>query len=166
MKYMLAHFGNSRLVLIAASLLLWLSVSASASAQSDDPLGKPGVWEKLTKNPKSNQLWSEYFGKDLFELSKEEGLKFRTWRSELITEWRKKGEVTTKVKIDGEATLNRLTNNIAKNFVLIEDYFGSEFKKMGAEYTTYTSKYPEGSYDKILWVEEHEKKLRELWHAP
>lgn len=125
-----------------------------------DPLGKPDVWKQLLEHPKNNGLWTAYFGKDLFDLTKEEGVQFRTWRSQLIAAL--DAPVVRAEAVEDDPTLNQLTNNISKNFLLIEDYFGSEFKRLGGVYTSFADKYPDGNYNKIVWVEEHEQKLKEL----
>ena len=160
-----SYLSRKLLPAFLVGLFLCLSIGTQVShAQADDPLNKPSIWAALVDNPQNNGLWSKYFGKDLFDLTKEEGVNFKTWRSELIAA--QNAPVTVRRSPIEDDALNRLTNNISKNFVLIEDYFNSEFKKMGVEYVSYGEKYPDQSFNKIVWVEEHEKKLKELWHAP
>lgn len=144
------------------ALLLLLAAHAQAGEPVKDPLHKPDIWKQLELNPKNDALWSKYFGKDLFELTKEEGLNFKSWRSQLLSA----SEAGPSKKMDtssaDDIALHRLTDNISKNFFLIEDFFSAEFKKYGVEYVAYSVKNPGGTYGKVQWVEEHEKKLKEL----
>jgi hypothetical protein len=160
---MFKNFAGTKGWLPAICLALWMLAGLPAQAQGElkDPLGKPEIWKQLVTNPKDARLWSAYFGKDLFELTKEEGANFRAWRTQLIAALDADAP-TPSMQFDEDATLNQLTNNIAKNFMLIEDYFSSEFKKLGTDYVAFSDKYPDGNYNKVVWVEEQEQRLKKL----
>lgn len=161
MRSLFNYFSIKSCLIIIIMSISFLPLSlAHSQGLPKDPLGKPDLWKQLIAHPKNDKLWSDYFGKDLFELTKEEGMQFRTWRSQLIAAL--DAPVNKTPNFDEDATLNQLTNNISKNFMLIEDYFSSEFKRLGSSYTTFSEKYPNGNYNKVVWVEEHELQLKNL----
>ena len=138
----------------------------------NDPLKKPDTWKRLIEDPKNDNLWHSYFGKDLFELTATESRDYKLWKSQLILAQRKKQEEEREKLLDKFKTeesyvakspyLRNLMSNISKNFMLIEDFFDDEFSKHGAKYDFYEDKYPKGDFNKISWIEENEKKLIEL----
>ena len=176
MKISLHIFG----ALVIGMILTTSSIARGQESKPDsvettvykDPLKKPEIWKKLTIDPKNDGLWKAYFGKDLFELDKEEGSNYREWKGELVHTLKAKQEAarekllakyrTEKSYVAQSPYLQKLMSNISSNFMLIEDFFSEEFSRVGAEYTFYEDKYPKGDFNKIEWIEQNEKKLIEL----
>lgn len=160
--------------LLFSCILLFL-VSSVAYSQDDitkeDPLLNLKVWEQLVEKPNNDALWEVYFGKDLFSLDKNENEKYELWKTKL-NEAKKKREEEMRMKIlarrnSGKQQYNEfdyevIVKNPLKNFGLIEDHFKKEFKKYNLSYLSYNDKHPEGTYNKISWIEDQEKKLKEL----
>ena len=149
---------------------LFISIAPAVAGQTvNDPLKKPTIWKRLVDDPKNDNLWQSYFGKDLFELTSDESRNYKKWKSDLVIAKRNKEQAETNKLLDkyksGDSYvakspyLQKLMSNISKNFMLIEDYFDEEFDRYGASYEFYEDKYPKGEYNKVQWIEEHEKKL-------
>lgn len=161
-------------ILICFVFGMLLSVSTIANGQGaelKDPLKKPGVWAKLETDPKNDNLWQSYFGKDLFELTPEEGKNYHVWQAYLVQTKKKKEleeekallkKFASKDYMPQSAYLKKLMSNIAKNFMLIEDYFDGEFEKAGGAYTFYEEKHPKGDFNRVLWIELQENELIKL----
>ncbi|MGB0523255.1 MAG: hypothetical protein ACPGJS_09860 [Flammeovirgaceae bacterium] len=151
-----------------------LSVSTIANGQGaelKDPLKKPDVWKRLESDPKNDHLWQSYFGKDLFELTPEEGKNYHIWQAYLVQTKKKKElaeeralikKYTSKNYLPQSAYLRKMMSNISKNFMLIEDYFDEEFAKVGGSYTFYEEKHPKGDFNRVLWIELQENELIKL----
>lgn len=58
--------------------------------------------------------------------------------------------------------LNELKKNINENFSLIEDLYNELFKQFEVKYVYYSEAHPRGKYHIINWVNDHEKKLKDL----
>ncbi|MGB0523366.1 MAG: hypothetical protein ACPGJS_10430 [Flammeovirgaceae bacterium] len=69
---------------LAIILLVTLTISISAYA-TDDPLGKPNVWQQLQKSPVDSVLWAQYFGKPWICMNSDELSDLKSWREELLT---------------------------------------------------------------------------------
>lgn len=154
--------------------VMFLSVSSVANGQVTavkDPLKKPTVWKKLETDPKNDNLWQTYFGKDLFELTPEEGQNYHVWQAFLV-QAKKKRELEEEQKLlkkyaqkdyqPQSAYLRKMMGNVSKNFMLIEDYFDDEFQRAGGTYTFYEEKHPKGEFNRVLWVELQESELIKL----
>jgi hypothetical protein len=110
-----------------------------AKAQTvNDPLKNPYVWNKLKNAPSDNKLWSAYFGKDLFDMTAEEGINYRKWKSYLsdlkTTEDEDQDYIARQMrlgKVNHDPDYTQLLSNVETNFALIEDYFEGAFKKTG-----------------------------------
>jgi len=146
------------------------------SVQIKDPLEQPAIWNQLRMDPHNDDLWSLYFKQDLFVLSKEDYLNYNKWKSYLVN--RKQSEIEQRElelmrkreeyfekrysHKEKKTDLEHLTQNIQKNFAIIEQYFEEQFDLMGEIYEPYYSVHKDQKYSKIKWVEEHETLLREL----
>lgn len=53
-----------------------------------------------------------------------------------------------------------LKQNIAENFVILEDMYKDIFDEQGLEFQNYTAAHPDGKYSQIKWIEELDGKLR------
>lgn len=53
-----------------------------------------------------------------------------------------------------------LKQNIAENFVILEDMYKDIFTEQGIEFENYTAAHPDGKYSQIKWIEELDGKLR------
>lgn len=156
-------------------ILLIIGINVSYAQDDDitkeDPLLKPKIWEQLVDKPTDDRLWQSYFGKDLFELSKEENDKYEEWKAKLSAA-KAKREEEMRMKIyerknkalhkPNEFDYDVMVKNPIKNFGLLEDYFAREFKAFDLTYLSYDDKHPEGTYNKIAWIEDMEKKLKQL----
>jgi len=140
-----------------------------------DVMKNPVVWAKLKTDYHNDNLWAQYFGTDVFNLTKEQNQYIERWKSilqnqeildaeeaQLKRQQLRHGSQTNTATSASERHYQSLLNNIAQNFVMIEDYFTEEFAKYGSVYHTYQEKYPTGNYDKFRWIQEQEKKLKEL----
>lgn len=50
----------------------------------DDPLCKPEIWQKLVAEPRNNELWALYVGKENEKMSIEELETIAMWKQELM----------------------------------------------------------------------------------
>lgn len=153
---------------------MMFSVSTIANGQGadlKDPLKKPEVWKKLEIDPKNDNLWQSYFGKDLFELTPEEGKNYHVWQAHLVQAKKRKEKeeedalikkYTKKEYLPQSNYLRKMMSNISKNFMLIEDYFDDEFEKAGGSYIFYEEKHPKGDLNRVLWIELQENELIKL----
>jgi len=73
---------NFAIILIAFFVFGGLCQQASAT---DDPLGKPAIWNQLQKSPVDSVLWAQYFGKPWICMSNNELSDLQSWRDELLT---------------------------------------------------------------------------------
>jgi hypothetical protein len=64
--------------------------------------------------------------------------------------------------VQESVTLKSLKANAMTNFVIIEEAYEEEFKKLGVEYIPYAKLYPKGGYSKQQWLEDKERQLKEL----
>ncbi len=55
-----------------------------------------------------------------------------------------------------------LKQNIAENFVILEDTYQDAFDEMGIEYKSYALIHPDGKYSQELWIKEKSRELKEL----
>ncbi len=53
-----------------------------------------------------------------------------------------------------------LKQNIAENFVILEDMYKDIFTEQGMDFQNYTAAHPDGKYSQIKWIEELDGKLR------
>ncbi len=53
-----------------------------------------------------------------------------------------------------------LKQNIAENFVILEDMYKDIFSEQGIDFETYVSSHPDGKYSQVKWIEELDGKLR------
>ncbi|WP_338764417.1 hypothetical protein WAF17_21750 [Bernardetia sp. ABR2-2B] len=53
-----------------------------------------------------------------------------------------------------------LKQNIAENFVILEDMYKDIFSEQGIEFQNYDAVHPDGKYNQIKWIEELDGKLR------
>jgi hypothetical protein len=53
-----------------------------------------------------------------------------------------------------------LKQNIAENFVILEDMYKDIFTEQGIDFQNYTATHPDGKYSQIKWIEELDGKLR------
>jgi len=53
-----------------------------------------------------------------------------------------------------------LKQNIAENFVILEDMYKDIFTEQGIEFQNYTAAHPDGKYSQVKWIEELDGKLR------
>ena len=53
-----------------------------------------------------------------------------------------------------------LKQNIAENFVILEDMYKDIFDEQGLEFQNYTAAHPDGKYSQVKWIEELDGKLR------
>lgn len=163
------------LMLLLGSSPLWaqtpVAKAAPAGKNAQDPLNKPKIWDKLKADPDDDNLWQAYFGKDLFNLSKEEMGNFKLWKQRLQDEFATNEATNESRKLNSRAEaqaaayaseFKRLMENVNRNFMMIEEYFTEKFAQHGEKYITYREKYPDGKYNKTLWVEQQEKRLLEL----
>ncbi len=58
--------------------------------------------------------------------------------------------------------LAELKQNVEANFIILEDIYRAEFAELGEEYVDYETKYPQGKFSKIRWVEEQSERLQQL----
>ncbi|WP_375561702.1 hypothetical protein ACE193_03890 [Bernardetia sp. OM2101] len=56
--------------------------------------------------------------------------------------------------------MSDLKQNIAENFVILEDMYKDIFTEQGIEFQNYTVAHPDGKYSQIKWIEELDGKLR------
>ncbi len=49
-----------------------------------------------------------------------------------------------------------------ENFAIIEDSFKQIFDQYGGKYTYYKEAFPDGKYNKITWIDDHEQRLKIL----
>ncbi|MDW7695188.1 hypothetical protein R9C00_28635 [Flammeovirgaceae bacterium SG7u.111] len=158
-------------------IVLFVGTNIHTFAQKlEDPLKKPELWAKLKKQPTNDQYWRAYFEKDLFSLSQEEYKNYNSWKAQLEADYRvllEKREIAQQKKREEyyakrwatpptEDDYEELSHNVYKNFSIIEQYFEEQYKRHGEKYEAYDTKYPEGKFNKIKWVEEHEQALEML----
>lgn len=53
-----------------------------------------------------------------------------------------------------------LKQNVAENFVILEDMYKDIFNEQGMEFQDYTAAHPDGKYSQVKWIEELDGKLR------
>ncbi|WP_291720530.1 hypothetical protein [Bernardetia sp.] len=53
-----------------------------------------------------------------------------------------------------------LKQNVAENFVILEDMYKDIFDEQGLEFQNYTAAHPDGKYSQVKWIEELDGKLR------
>lgn len=53
-----------------------------------------------------------------------------------------------------------LKQNVAENFVILEDMYKDIFTEQGIEFQNYTVAHPDGKYSQVKWIEELDGKLR------
>ncbi len=53
-----------------------------------------------------------------------------------------------------------LKQNVAENFVILEDMYKDIFTEQGIEFENYTAAHPDGKYSQVKWIEELDGKLR------
>lgn len=58
--------------------------------------------------------------------------------------------------------LQELKKNVRANFSVIEDTYNTIFKEFNIQYVYYKTKYPDGNFPEMRWVENQEKKLQKL----
>jgi hypothetical protein len=152
-------------------LLSIASVTIKAYSQDSDPLKKPEIWGKLSSQPTDSKLWSQYMGKDLFDLSSDEISNLQKWRAELISKNEqsliKEQLAVQKMGLRDARTITEsqyllLLSDVNGNFVIIEDYFAFRFKSIGVPYKFYAESHTDNKYSKSLWVAEQEARLIEL----
>ncbi|MCS7005892.1 MAG: hypothetical protein NZM38_11280 [Cytophagales bacterium] len=161
-------------LLIIACYIKQFVWAQTLNMDKSDVLKKPEMWAKIRQDYHNDKLWAQYFATDVFNLTKEQLAYIERWKgifhqeeileaeeAQLKLQQLRQGSATSQNSAS-ERYFQSLVNNIAQNFVMIEDYFNEEFKKYGGIYHYYQEKYPNGNYDKHRWVQEHEKKLREL----
>ncbi len=162
------------LILIGCTHLM--SAQTASTESTNDPLSKPEIWSKLEENPYSDNLWSKYFGMDLFTLSKEDYINYNTWKAKLVAvknakneemelELMKKREDYIAERYNrklNESDFEELSQNVHKNFDIIEQYFSEQFELYGEKYKSYEEAHPEKEYNKMKWVEENEEALFNL----
>lgn len=56
--------------------------------------------------------------------------------------------------------MSSLKQNIAENFVILEDMYKDIFTEQGIEFENYTLAHPDGKYSQIKWIEELDGKLQ------
>lgn len=56
--------------------------------------------------------------------------------------------------------MESLKQNIAENFVILEDMYKDIFTEQGIDFQNYTAAHPDGKYSQIKWIEELDGKLR------
>ncbi|WP_338791638.1 hypothetical protein V9L05_20400 [Bernardetia sp. Wsw4-3y2] len=56
--------------------------------------------------------------------------------------------------------MSDLKQNIAENFVILEDMYKDIFTEQGIDFQNYTVAHPDGKYSQIKWIEELDGKLR------
>ena len=54
-----------------------------------------------------------------------------------------------------------LKQNVAENFVILEDMYKDIFTEQGLEFQSYTAAHPDGKYSQVKWIEELDGKLRQ-----
>ncbi|WP_157637851.1 hypothetical protein [Flexithrix dorotheae] len=158
-------------VLIGCSHFMYGQTASTET--TNDPLSKPEIWSKLEENPYSDDLWSKYFGMDLFTLSKEDYINYNTWKAKLVAvknakneerelELMKKREEYIAKRYNrklNESDFEELSQNVHKNFDIIEQYFSEQYELYGEKYKTYEETHPDKKYNKMKWVEENEEAL-------
>ncbi|MBT33987.1 MAG: hypothetical protein CMO01_30360 [Thalassobius sp.] len=170
-------------VLSLRLIVLCLFISGYAFSQTEsagiliDPLKKPEVWEKLKINPYNDALWTAYFNEDLFTLTKEQYIEYNTWKAQLVEQLSKENEKKElellkrreeylanrySYKKLTESDFEELSQNVSKNFPIIEQYFKEQFEALGESYQSYAEAHPEKEYNHTKWVEENEEKLMNL----
>ncbi|WP_027003548.1 hypothetical protein [Hugenholtzia roseola] len=55
-----------------------------------------------------------------------------------------------------------LKQNIAENFVIIEDLYKEIYEEQGLTYTYYRDKHPDGKYNQVKWIEDIEADLQSI----
>ena len=53
-----------------------------------------------------------------------------------------------------------LKQNVAENFVILEDMYKDIFTEQGIDFQDYTATHPDGKYSQVKWIEELDGKLR------
>jgi hypothetical protein len=156
-------------------VLLLFSFTGSAQSEvaiEEDPLKKPTVWSKLRTSPNNDQLWTDYFGKDLFTLSSQEIKLMRQCQS-LISKLENQAEKQVELalmkrngnvsKVYTAADLpqyyRHMVANVNLNFALIEEFFQEEFAAVGRDYVLFQEMHPNDGYSRIAWVSEQEAAL-------
>ena len=165
--YIFAKIYSFIFILLTVNIL----IAQDDDITKEDPLLKPKIWEQLVDKPTNNHFWQAYFDKDIFELTKEENDKYNEWRIKL-SEAKNKRDEEIQMKIykrknrflqqPNEFDYEVMMQNPVKNFELLEDYFIRHFKLFDLTYLPYDDKHPKGSYNKIAWIEDITKKLKEL----
>jgi hypothetical protein len=61
-----------------------------------------------------------------------------------------------------QTELAELKTNIHANFAMIEEYYKEIFEEFGMKYVYYTEQYPQKKYSEVRWVEDQEKKLKDM----
>jgi hypothetical protein len=129
---------------------------------------------KVERKFDNEDLWVQYFGTDHFNLTDEQTNYINVWRKKFRDEYNATMEDIEMKKIaikhagapgivsEKEKEYSNLIKNINQNFMVIEDYFNEEFANVGAKYTFYKDKHPDGAMDKSKWVEAQEKTLATL----
>jgi hypothetical protein len=139
-----------------------------------DPLKKPAIWERLEARPTDDNLWADYFEKDLFSLNDEEFKLYEKLKGRLQSKDLKAKEKAVQGKeqiqqeyarrfaLQADPYLEELLQSPNKNYELIEEYFMEEFAKIPADYVRYDEQYPDKGYNYAKWVEEQQQLLAEL----
>ncbi len=143
--------------------------------EKEDPLAKPAIWYRLKADPYNDSYWEEYFGQDLFTLDKEHYLNYNKWKAYLVQYKNLENEkkelelMRKREEYFEDRYMNRmpmdideLTQNIHKNFAVIEQYFEEQFELYGEIYEPFSEKHQKDGYTKVSWVEDHEFKLMQL----
>lgn len=68
------------LVLVVCQWPVLVFGQPAATASVDDPLKKPGIWNKVLNDPESDYAWAEYMGKGWACMSIEEKDKIKEWK--------------------------------------------------------------------------------------
>ncbi len=169
--------------------LLWaLPILSFAQQEVHDPLKKPDIWAKLEAEPSNRSLWAKYFGKPLEELNYEENENLSLWSQVLTLKSIMAEEIVIESVSEGsdedneepiemdQADLDNLTeiimaekeevadlkSNLQENFVILEDLYSEIFEEYGQNYVFYDKVHPKGEYPITKWVEEVEKKIKEM----
>lgn len=169
---------KSAIFLLCFSALFLFSFCGSAqdfATVIEDPMGKPEIWKILEQNPNDDAQWEVYFEKDLFSMTKEEYKNFEDLKLHLIKKYqerkdqeelelmkKKEAYLSKRYRSISDETYRDLTQNIHKNFPIIEEYFTERFEELGDQYVPFAEVYPNGDYNKSKWVDEQEEKLKEL----
>lgn len=61
-----------------------------------------------------------------------------------------------------QTELAELKTNVHANFAMIEEYYKEIFEEFGMKYVYYAEQYPQKKYSEMRWVEDQEKKLKEM----